>query len=384
MVEHEPVHIYIHVPFCDGRCSYCSFYSLPCDAATAEAYITALAREIEIRMPDPVPTVQSLYVGGGTPTALSDRALQAFLEALRSRLVLTSHAEWTVETNPHTLTEQKAGMLRDAGVTRISIGAQTFHNPTLRVIGRRHVSEDTRTAVRLLRRITSASVGIDLIAGLPGVGHRRWAHDLESCLALDPDHVSVYALSVESRSRLAAEISTGASRPPSPAKLHMALHIAGERLSASGYRHYEVSNYARNDRLCLHNLSFWRGGDYWGFGPSAVTRLGRTRRTNAPDLKAYTYAIGQGQKPPAHEEQLTPAMDVWERIAFGIRLDEGAAVESLLDRHLDGAEELRQRWTTALKTLQTDGMVTRRGQSLVLTARGYQVADSVAESLPME
>jgi oxygen-independent coproporphyrinogen-3 oxidase len=387
-------HVYVHVPFCDGKCAYCAFYSVRYTEAAADAYLSALDREMALAQgqgapPDPV----TIYVGGGSPTVLGEDRLRRLGSLVRRRFAGGRLREWTVEAAPGGLSEKKIAALREAGVTRVSLGAQSFGDAVLRRAGRRHTAADVEAAFLRLRAGGFANLGLDLIAGLPGAGPASWRASLQRACALAPQHVSVYGLGVEPGTALHTRIGEGAGGRPPEAALRRALAEAERVLGEARFERYEISNYAllpararpgaASRWRCEHNVACWAGEDYLGFGPSAASRGGRMRRTNRPDLPDYVRALNSGLLPPREEETLDAATDTCERLMFAFRLREGVDLGAFVRRFGRPAESLRLHWESALARLALLGVAERRGRRWALTPRGRDVADAVAlEMLP--
>lgn len=359
--------LYVHVPFCAGKCRYCAFYSegrsAPADAAD---YLRLLPRELALRglagaRPDTV------YAGGGTPSLLGPDGLRALFAALPRP---APGAEVTVELNPADVTPDLARALRDCGVTRASVGAQSFDPATLAWLGRRHGPDATAAAIRALRAAGIPSLSLDLIAAVPGSPPAALSASLRAAVALAPDHVSVYPLSVEPGTPLAR---AGVAPPADDAAL-AAVAAAETFLAGEGYVRYELSNYARPGAECRHNLAVWRGEDYSGAGPAACSREGLSRRANAPDLAAWRGALEAGRLPPAEVETLSPEEDDAERFVLRVRLARW--------RGPDPATPAGARRAAALAGLERNGLVRALGGGdWTLTPRGREVADAVMAEL---
>jgi oxygen-independent coproporphyrinogen-3 oxidase len=364
--------VYVHVPFCRSKCSYCAFHSTV--ATPPASYADEVGAELRMHAPQGL-ALQTLYVGGGTPTALGTDGVAALCRVLRAAWLPDAPppAEWTVEANPGTLSQGMTGQLRRAGVTRVSIGAQSFDPATLAVLGRCHDADAVRSAVAAAREAGIPRVGLDLIAGVPGLTPPVWRQTLEAALALEPDHLSVYALTVEPGTPLARAIDEGCIRMPDDDAQLDAIALAEGVLAERGYVRYEISNYAREGCECLHNLAVWRGEDYLGVGPAAASRRGLLRWTNAADLAAWRTALASGRRPLCEAETLTPEEDAAERLLTGLRLREGVCLE---------ASEQGLRWTQRLAALAQLGVVERApNRRWRLSARGREVADAVVREL---
>ena len=358
--------LYAHIPFCDGKCGYCAFYSVIYQFDLAERLLAALARELsEWGCLSPA----TIYIGGGTPSLLTPAQLQKLGGLLGAHIDRKNLVEWSVEVNPGSITTAKAEALAACGVNRVSIGAQSFDDNVLAFLGRRHKTADIARAFGLLRDCAFENIGLDLIAGVPGVTARQWHAILERALELTPRHVSVYALTLEEGTRLSRAAGNGEIFALSDDLQLEMLDQAEEILGRSGLRRYEISNYALPGCECRHNLACWKGEQYLGLGPAAASHCGLRRWINRPDLGVYLKAFETGQKPPREEELLTAAMKRKERLIFGLRMAEGVEAELA-----GGCEHI-------LRRLAVDGLTVLCGTRWVLTKRGRNLADYVAVEL---
>ena len=362
--------LYVHVPFCKTKCRYCAFYS---ETGTGEAllrdYPALIAREVALRsLADARP--QTVYVGGGTPSLLGPEGL----EALFARLPRPADgAEMTVELNPGDVSPALAAALGRCGVTRASLGAQSFDAATLQRLGRRHGPEAIGAAVATLRAAGVPQLSLDLIIGIPGCDAAVSAASLRRALELAPEHISVYPLSIEAGTAFARD---GLHPVPDDAMLSEVAQ-AEALLTAAGYERYELSNYARPGAGCRHNLAVWLGEDYTGIGPAACSREGLTRRANARNVAAWRTALLSGAYPPAEVTLLSPDEDESERFTTRVRLQRWC-----VPPEANGAVWTRRR--RALQTLERTGIVRCLfpGQGLwTLTPRGREVADAVMAEL---
>lgn len=373
-------HLYFHVPFCDGKCVYCAFYSELYNGAIADDYVGAAGKELDLSFQGARPSPETIYFGGGTPSILSDDALARMCRQVAEKVSLDCLKEWTVEANPGTLSQAKLDILKSAGVNRISIGVQSFDDMVLKRIGRRHSAGDVGVTVRQIREAGIVNIGLDLIACLDGVDETMWRRTIKEALALEPDHLSVYALTVERGTRLDQAVKSGTVEPAADDSVLDALYMAEKILHGRGYGRYEISNYARPGCECLHNLSFWRGDDYLGFGPSGSSRDGLRRWTNLADTGGYVAALNGGTKPPCDEEILSPVADVGERLAFAFRLNEGVDLRRFSVNY--GVEPaLEEKWCEILGELSGSGVTEFLAGRWRLTREGRAMADYVAEKL---
>jgi oxygen-independent coproporphyrinogen III oxidase len=372
------MHLYVHVPFCNGTCRYCAFYSEPYASTAADAWLAALDAEAEQAARAGRWAPRTLYVGGGTPTILTDARLERLLDLARRRFDLSRLEEWSVEATPDTLTPSKAALLRAAGVTRVSLGAQAFDDAVLSAAGRRHSAAEIPRAAARCRAAGIRELGLDLIAGLPGCDAAAWDTALAQTIALAPDHVSVYALELEPGAHWAR--TRCAPVPLAEAEMARRLRRAEARLAAAGIRRYEVSNHARPGCACRYNLAVWHGADYLGLGPAAATRRGMERWRNRADLRGYTAALCAGRAPPRDRETVDAAADLGERLAFAFRCVEGVDLDAFARRY-GVPQRQTAAWAAALDTLRAQRLVARAGARWRPTRRGLACADTLAAAL---
>ena len=377
MLSYAIKHIYVHIPFCDGKCSYCGFYSDIKTDSNAADYLFCLEKEMGIIFGDvPQRDPETIYFGGGTPSILNVSQLAALLEIVHRSVSNRKTKEWTIEANPGTLPPEKIRILKDAGVNRVSIGVQSFDDNILKQIGRRHSSADVFATIDLLRNNGIYNIGIDLIASLPNVDKTMWRLTLEKTIALRPEHVSVYALTLEHGTALERLVAAGNVSTSGDDSQLKALRFAEQLLNTAGYERYETSNYALPGYACRHNLAYWRGSDYLGFGPGACSRAALERWTNKADTKTYCEALNRHTTPPREKELLTAQEDSIERLMFGFRLAEGVDLGEF-----DASPELVSKWKAALERMAYDGLVEHRDGRWFTTMRGRDIADHIAEEM---
>ena len=368
-------HLYVHLPFCAHRCGYCDFVTVVGRHGLHERYVDALLLELELERALLAPRLETVFLGGGTPTLTQAGALRRLLGALPSA------AELTVEANPETVTPELALLLRESGVTRVSLGAQSFRPHLLQVLERRATPDDVRRAFYHLRDACFDNISIDLLHGIPGQSAGDLELDIGEALALAPEHISYYELEAKPGTRFTH--AHGAELAQQAEAMEDYFEIVIERLTAAGYRWYETANFCvapvragGRDLRARHNLAYWLGRDYLGLGIGAVSTLGSERRRNTPRLNGYIAALGRGERPQRELEALAPGVRALERVMLGLRLDEGlplAAAEGSLDR-------------AALGRLERLGLAARRPgrdgpEALLLTPRGRRLGGAVTAEL---
>lgn len=321
--------IYIHVPFCQGRCIYCDFYSTTEGEEWKSRYVDALLAELRMRRDElPLARVHSIYIGGGTPSQLPARALSGILNEVCRLYPVDSDAEVTVEANPDDVTPEWLAALSHTPVNRLSMGVQSFDDALLRLIRRRHTAQQAVRAVEQAARHGISNVSIDLIYGLPTQTMEQWQADVRQALALDVQHLSAYSLSYEEGTPLWRMLEQGRiEEADEELSLCMYEHLI-DSTRAAGFAHYEISNFCRPGRHSQHNSAYWHGVPYLGFGPGAHSYDGmRTRRWNLSDLKGYVQAAGS--MPPHQSEVLTDDELYDETVMTRLRTSEGLSLDLL-------------------------------------------------------
>lgn len=317
-------YVYVHVPFCARRCSYCDFAIAVRREVPARAFAEAIARELRVRREVPR-DVATLYLGGGTPSHLGGEGVARLLDRLRETATPRADAEITLEANPEDVTPDRARAWVAAGVNRVSLGVQSFHDAVLRWMHRVHDAAAVPRAVATLRDAGIADLSVDLIFAVPSDLARDWARDLEQALALEPTHVSLYGLTIESGTPLGRWTARG-EVVEAPEEAYEAQFLQAHTiLAAAGFEHYEVSNYARPGSRARHNSAYWQGVPYLGLGPSAHGFDGARRRWNRPAFAAWQAALDAGQDPVAGEESLDAVAQDAEAVYLGLRTREGLA-----------------------------------------------------------
>lgn len=367
--------VYLHVPFCFHKCHYCDFYSVVDRRDRQEAYVDRLEREIAWIRPYLRAPIDTVFIGGGTPTLLAPARLRRVLAAVRS-LPLAGDAEVTVEANPETVTSEIADVLAAAAVTRVSVGCQSFRPEHLRMLERWHDPASVGRAVGHLRAAGIVRVNLDLIFAIPGQSLQDWAEDIDQALALDPSHLSCYGLVYEPGTPLAARLAGGeVGRVEEETEAAMFEHVR-DRLAQAGFEQYEISNWARPGERCRHNVLYWTNGSWWPLGPGAAGHAGGARWKNRPSIDAWL--MTDGPPPITGFETFEPDRAVGESFMLGLRLLEGmpvARVEELLQTARGAARRV------ALARAVDGGLLEHVQDRLRLTARGILLADAVLADL---
>lgn len=367
-----PRHVYVHVPFCARRCVYCDFSIAVRREVPIDDYAGALARELKLRFPpDEAWSASTLYLGGGTPSRLGAGGLVRVLDLLTRRIGLTDDVELTIEANPDDVSLHAARAWRDAGVNRLSLGAQSFDDRVLRWMHRTHDASQIRRAVDSARDAGIENISLDLIFALPGDLERVWQADLDRALELRPTHLSLYGLTVEPHTPLGRSHERG-DVADAPDECYEAEFLtAHDVITSAGFEHYEVSNFALPGRRAKHNSAYWRRVPYAGLGPSAHEFDGARRRWNEAGYVEWTRRLATGIDPVAGSERLGDDEIGSERVYLGLRTSDG----------LDATPEERRRVLPWLERgwarLSADGR-------LVLTALGWLRLDALSADLTIE
>ncbi len=325
--------MYVHVPFCVAKCRYCDFYSVPLadpDSRPA-AYVRAVLTEWNLRRDEVDAPLRSVFLGGGTPTALGPDLLERLLAPLVERC--DAETEFSVEANPATVTPELACVLAGSGVNRVNLGVQSFSDPVLRRLGRLHDARQARYAWEVLRRAGIANLGLDLIYGIPGQSPADLAHSLDQAVALGAGHVSCYCLGIEPGTPMAEDERKGLLTPLDDAEQAEQYQLCCQMLTSCGYDHYEISNFAAPGLRCRQNLTYWLNEAYLGLGPGAASYIRGFRRTNEPDLEKYLQALSQEQLPPFQQERLSGLPALAEALMLALRLTEGVDRARLASRY---------------------------------------------------
>ncbi len=377
----QPFGVYVHVPFCRTRCGYCDFNTYTATelggGASQQAYPGLIQQEIDLAatvLPREAAKVSMVFFGGGTPTLLPPDQLGGILKKIDAAFCLDKNAEVTVEANPESVDAGSLEQLRAQGVTRVSFGMQSSVPHVLRILDRQHQPNRPQQCVAWARAAGFEHVSLDLIYGTPGESDDDWRRSLDAAIGAGPDHISAYALVVEEGTRLAARVRRGDIAPPDDDAMADRYLIADDLLGQAGFAWYEISNWARSDSgRCRHNMLYWTGGDWWGFGPGAHSHVGGVRWWNVRHPAAYASRLAAGRSPAQAREVLTAAERRMEEIMLRARLAEGLPLTVLTGDAPGYAER-----SVAAALLDASAYADGR---LVLTREGRLLADAVIRDL---
>ena len=372
----KPAGIYIHIPFCRSRCSYCDFATGMYSAAMAERYVLSLVNEIKSwREVDPPEPVDTIYFGGGTPSLLLPAQLETLLTAVHQRFSVSADAEVTIEINPGSATPETLAEFRDLGINRASFGAQTFDDGELARLGRSHSADDTRRTFRYLRDAGFVNVSFDLIAGLPGQTMAGWQRNLDEAFALRPEHLSFYLLEVHQGTPLASHIKSALQPQPDEDLAAEMYAVMLDRAVAAGYEHYEISNLCLPGYESRHNTKYWTAAPYYGFGCSAHSYDGGCRRwANERELVRYLKMIERDGAAIVSETRLTKVERQAEAVFLGLRMMQGL---SLKEYSRMFGTELGAQHEDDLARFREAGLIECSGDLLKLTRAGALLSNEV-------
>jgi oxygen-independent coproporphyrinogen-3 oxidase len=368
--------IYIHIPFCRSRCSYCDFATGMYESGLAERYVRAVEAEIasfagaERRI-----EADTIYFGGGTPSLLTPTQVERILRAIRAKFTVAADAEVTMEMNPGTVTPESLAEFRRLGINRASFGVQTFDDEQLRRLGRSHTAADARRTYTLLGEAGFDNISFDLIAGLPGQTLAAWARNLEEALRMRPAHLSLYLLEIHENTPLAAQIRRGAQPQPDDDLAAEMYRLMLDQTAAAGYEHYELSNFCQPGRASRHNMKYWTGAPVYGFGCAAHSYDGAWHRwANERDTRRYVELIEAFKRPIVETTELDLSAARSEALFLGLRLMRGVDLNELRARF---GSDVREEYASDLARLSAAGLIELDGAALRLTRAGALLANEV-------
>lgn len=372
--------LYVHIPFCFHKCHYCDFYSIVDRQDRQEVFVKRMIEELRAQSAATnSPKIETIFVGGGTPTLLAPPLLKTLLSTISSEFQLSDQTEWTIESNPETLTDEICEVLAESAVNRISTGAQSFNLDHLKTLERHH---DPESVVRSILKAKAAGferISLDLIYGIPGQTIEQWADDLNQAFELPIDHLSAYALTYEPNTAMTMRLNKGEfQQTPDELEVEMYNHTL-DQIRAHGLARYEVSNHSNPGSECKHNLAYWEGQNWLAIGPSASGHLDGIRWKNTPRLDEYLNTSDQGFAPICELESPNPKHMLMDWMMMGIRVSNGLSIDRLqIESEKLGAD---LRITETIKNCTDLGWTIQQDNHLRLTDSGFHFADRVAREL---
>ena len=377
-IRETDVGIYLHIPFCVKRCHFCAFYLVMQEERRIERFLGALEMEMAIyatQLGEAGQRVSTVYVGGGTPTALSAIQLSKVLTKISKEFSLTEDCEVTVEATPESLTPEYLEQLLKAGVIRLSMGIQSLDPEERTCLGLSGTLEEATQGIRLVKQAGFRTFNLDLIYGIPGQTVRSWDRTLQQACEYEPAHLSCYALSVEEGTRFDSAVRRGEVKLIETERERLLQIQASEQLDRAGYCHYEISNWAQPEQACRHNCRYWQGKEYVGFGPSAQSYRAGIRFGNVSNLEQYCERLEHGELPVAERESLSDLQQSRERVVFGLRLLDGVPIDWLETNKRDPD------WAASLNSFIEEKYLVQTPNRLALTTKGRQFADEIGRQL---
>jgi oxygen-independent coproporphyrinogen III oxidase len=367
--------IYIHIPFCYCKCRYCDFYSVT-DLSQIDDYIPALIREISIcssKYSQYIGTIATIYIGGGTPSLLSTNQLSQIIDACRKNFHVSRKPEITIECNPGTVSLEKFREYKAVGVSRISLGVQSFNDNELQTIGRIHTAKSAEEAVRAAQTAGFDNINIDLMFSIPNQTIESWIYSLNKAISFNLTHVSTYSMTIEKNTPIWSDIQEGKIEKIDEEIDALLYEIAIEKLIDAGFYQYEVSNFAKAGKKCLHNLGYWKRRQYIGFGASAHSYIGTVRRWNHSNLDKYLSKLAQNELPIESSEKITKEMKMMEAAFLGLR-SVGLIVKTF---QKEFSIDLNKQLMPELLEWKKHNMVKSKMNAVKLTSKGYTVCNQI-------
>lgn len=374
-------YLYIHVPFCKSKCSYCDFYSLPLNSVSQDVlsqYVRALCAEIDLKK-EYLKYLKTIYIGGGTPSILSVREISSFIEFIGKISFFDKDIEITIEVNPNSIDLEKLKGYLDLGINRLSIGVQSFCNDKLSIIGRTHKEAEAARAIELAREAGFKNISLDLIYGIPNnfstdnyhVEIKEWQHSLKRALSFEPEHLSMYELTYEEGTKIIDEIKNKRLFAPDEEVIKEMYYLGIDLLQQHGYRQYEISNFSKEGFECIHNLNYWDRGEYIGIGAGAHSYFDKKRFVNTNNILLYIEKIRNNKVPVIEEIVLNEEDEIKELIFLGLRKTNGIEISKLYNKNL------KNKLDEVLTELISEDLVEIKDGYLRLTKKGLILSNEV-------
>ncbi|MDD3271566.1 MAG: radical SAM family heme chaperone HemW, partial [Syntrophomonadaceae bacterium] len=377
-IKNSPtIGIYIHIPFCIRKCSYCDFFSLPLqDQSYLDKYTQALLNEIKVRRREmPAVQLESIYLGGGTPSLLNGQQLKSILQTVANEFTLLPGAEISLEANPATLDKAKLAEIEEAGINRISLGVQSFFDDELALLGRIHNANAVMETIELLHALDWKNFNLDLIYGLPGQSQDKWLQSLKQALDCSPSHLSLYLLQLEEQTPMGKDVAGGRLKMLDEDDEWYMFDQAMEYLEGKKFEHYEISNFCRTGYECRHNLRYWQAEEYLGLGAGAVSFINGSRFINEPHLKQYVETLLIGEQWPVKElEQMSGRELMIDALILGLRLCAGIDLEQFQQRF---GVDITSEYKEIIAYYRSRGLLNIVNGHLKFTKAGYFLSNQV-------
>lgn len=384
MTMNKKIEIYIHIPFCVKKCAYCDFLSCPADDKTKSRYVQALCREIEWSK-DCLKEylVDTVFIGGGTPSILEEKYIGQILDTLRSAARISDDAEITIECNPGTLTMEKLEAYEDVGINRISLGLQSANDEELKTIGRIHNFEEFKKSFNLARLAGFNNINVDIMSALPGQTLESYKETLTKVITLNPEHISAYSLIVEDETPLKDRVENGEVALPSEDEEREMYYYTKEFLEKTGYKRYEISNYAKDGYECRHNIGYWKRVEYLGFGIGAASLFKGERFSNTSDINRYMHILEKEDVMNADEvwkalneniETLTQKDEMEEFMFLGLRMTDGVSKSDFKKIFNCDIEAV---YGNVIEKLANQNLIKEAGDLITLTDKGIDISNIV-------
>jgi len=371
--------LYIHVPFCVRKCRYCGFYSTAYSSGSADAFLSGLKSEAASYHNDfRHKLFSSIYIGGGTPTVLSPEQFKLLVGIIREHFAIADGVEFTIEANPNTITHEKLSLMRSQGVNRLSLGVQSFSDEVLQILGRLHTAEQAADAFRAARSAGFKNIGVDLIYGIPGQTADHWKETLDAAIALKPEHVSAYNLSLDAGSQFMRESEAGEFALPDEEICAAMYERAVIQLTNAGYGRYEISNFSLPGYECRHNMNYWERGEYLGFGPGAWSFISGRRYANIADTTEYAQRLSSGRTIIDDQETVGSRSSARETVLLSLRTTKGLDLSRF---EQEFGHELLCRLERNAAPLRQAGLLRMLEGRMTLTDRGILLLDEALARL---
>ncbi|MBC8526265.1 MAG: radical SAM family heme chaperone HemW [Candidatus Cloacimonetes bacterium] len=366
------ISIYIHIPFCIKKCNYCNFYSVPYKSNLVNNYISCLKKEIENFSPSDEYCVNTIYFGGGTPSLLSFHHLFKIITAIKNEFTIAENPEVTLEANPVNITKTNAKNWKICGINRISLGAQSFNNSELEILGRLHSEKEIYSAVEIIKEYCTENVSMDLMYGIPFQSMKTWTSSLKEAIKLEPKHISSYCLTLEKGTYL-SDKKDEYSFPDENMQSKMYEQMITV-LEKNKFYQYEISNFSKKGFESKHNLNYWKGGEYLGFGASAHSFYKMKRINNFSDINKYIEELAHKNPPIEKSKQISHREFISDKIVLGLRLNKGISISEFRNKH---NFDIEKEYKDVLKKFFESGYLTKQNDKLKLTSKALFVSNSI-------